>query len=154
MKGLVAVVALLAGSMTSAPAAVPAPKATPAAATAAAPKPASKPAPAAAVSFSRDIVPLLRTQCATCHMTGMEPGNMALHPGAAYANLVNVKSPVSGLFRVVPGKPEQSYLLMKLEGTHLDHGGKGVRMPFGVPPLPQKVIDQIAAWISQGAKNN
>jgi len=154
LKGLIALAALLAGSMTSAPAAVPAPKQAPAAAPASAPKPASKPAPAVAVSFSRDIVPVLRTQCATCHMTGMEPGNMALHPGAAWANLVNVKSPVSGLVRVVPGKPDQSYLLMKLEGTHLDHGGKGVRMPFGVPPLPQTVVDQIAAWIRQGAKNN
>ncbi|MFO1377365.1 MAG: hypothetical protein U1F14_10200 [Steroidobacteraceae bacterium] len=152
MKGLIAVAALLASSVTSAPAAVPAPKPGPAAAPVA--KPASPPAPAVAVSFSRDIVPVLRTQCATCHMTGQEPGNMALHPGAAYATLVNVKSPVSGLVRVVPGKPEQSYLLMKLQGTHLDHGGKGVRMPFSLPPLPQKVIDQIAAWISQGAKNN
>ena len=151
MKGLIAVAVLLASSVTSAPAAVPAPKPGPATPVV---KPVSQPAPAAAVSFSRDIVPVLRTQCATCHMTGQEPGNMALHPGAAYATLVNVKSPVSGLVRVVPGKPEQSYLLMKLQGTHLDHGGKGVRMPFSLPPLPQKDIDRIAAWISQGAKNN
>ncbi len=154
MKGLVALAVLLASSVTSAPAAEPAPKRGPAPAAASTSKPASPAAPAAAVSFARDVVPVLRTQCATCHMTGKEAGNMALHPGAAYASLVNVKSPVTGLVRVVPGKPERSYMIMKLEGTHLDHGGKGTRMPFGVPPLPQQVTDRIAAWIRQGAKNN
>ena len=151
MKGLVALAVLIASSVTSAPAAVRAPKPAPAPAVS---KPASAAAPAAAVSFARDIVRVLRTHCATCHMTGKEPGNMALHPAAAYASLVNVESPVTGLVRVVPGNPERSYMIMKLEGTHLDHGGKGTRMPFGVPPLPQQVTDRIAAWIRQGAKNN
>jgi hypothetical protein len=134
VKSLLAIAAVLMSSVTSAPAVVPAPV---------------KP-----VSFSRDIVPVLRTQCATCHMTGKEAGSMALHPGAAYANLVNVKSPVVNLVRVVPGKPEKSYLIMKLNGTHLDQGGQGTRMPFGVPPLPKPVVDQITAWIKAGAKNN
>ena len=44
------------------------------------------------VSFSRDLVPVLRTNCATCHLTGSEAGNLALHPGAAYKNLVGVQS--------------------------------------------------------------
>jgi len=147
-----ALAAVLAAWVGTAPAFESAPKAAPGAAAPAAAKPAA--ATTAGVSFSRDLVPVLRSQCATCHMTGQEAGNLALHPGAAYASLVNVKSPVVGLVRVVPGKPEQSYLLMKLNGTHLDHGGKGTRMPFGVPPLPQKVVDQFAAWIKAGAKNN
>lgn len=157
MKRPIALAALVAAWVSTAPAIEPAPKAAakpaPAPTVQTAPKPAAAPA-SAGVSFSRDLVPVLRTQCATCHMTGTEAGSMALHPGAAYASLVNIKSPVAGLVRVVPGKPEQSYLLMKLNGTHLDHGGKGTRMPFGMPPLPQKVVDQFAAWIKAGAKNN
>ena len=126
MKELFAIAAVLMSSVTSAPAAVKPP----------APKPAATPAAASAVSFSRDLVPVLRTQCATCHMTGKEAGNMALHPGAAYANLVNVKAPVSGLIRGVPGNPEKSYLTMKLNSTPRDQVGEVPASPFCVPPLP------------------
>ena len=43
-----------------------------------------------AVSFSRDLVPVLKSSCATCHLTGTEAGDLAPHPGAAYKSLVNV----------------------------------------------------------------
>lgn len=106
------------------------------------------------VSFQRDIVPLLRARCATCHMTGKEAGNIALHPGAAYASLVDVPSVSSKHLRVKPGAPEESYLMMKLDGTHLDAGGKGARMPMGAVPLDEKTRDRIRAWITEGARNN
>jgi len=107
-----------------------------------------------APSFKRDIVPVLRTRCATCHLTGNEAGNMALYPDAAYANLVGVKSPTTGLVRVDPGKPESSYLIMKLDGTQLNKGGAGARMPFGADPLPAETIALIASWIKAGAADN
>ncbi|MGK2286265.1 hypothetical protein [Pedomonas sp. V897] len=106
------------------------------------------------VSFQRDIVPVLRTRCATCHMTGREAGNIALHPGAAYASLVNVSSVSSKHLRVKPGAPEDSYLMMKLDGTHLDAGGKGARMPMGAPPLDEKTREKIRNWIAEGAQDN
>ena len=108
----------------------------------------------APVRFASDIAPILKTHCATCHMTGQEAGNMALYPAAAYSNLVGVKATAAGLVRVVPGKPDDSYLLMKLEGTHLDRGGKGVRMPLGGEPLPSDQIAKIKAWITAGARND
>jgi hypothetical protein len=106
------------------------------------------------VSFARDIAPLLKTRCAICHMTGQEPGSMALHPGKAYASLVNMASVQSALLRVKPGAPEQSYLLLKLDGTHLDAGGQGVRMPFGMAPLDEITRQRIRDWIAAGAANN
>lgn len=109
---------------------------------------------AGAVSFSQDVVPILRTNCATCHLTGQEPGNMKLHPGGAYASLVNVPSTESGLMRIKPGQPEASYLMHKLDGTHLDAGGQGERMPFGASPLDESVRDLIRAWIKGGARKN
>ena len=108
----------------------------------------------APVSFVRDVVPLLRTRCATCHLTGKEAGSIALHPKAAYQNLVNVKATVSGLDRIKPGSPDESYVVMKLEGTHLDHGGAGARMPFGIAPLKPEQIDLIRRWIAEGAQEN
>jgi mono/diheme cytochrome c family protein len=106
------------------------------------------------VSFSREIAPVFRTQCATCHMTGEEPGGMKLYPSAAYASIVNVPSQQSPIARVTPGKPQESYLLHKLEETHLEVGGSGVRMPFAQPPLSEDTRQRIRLWIEQGALNN
>lgn len=106
------------------------------------------------VSFAADIVPLLRTRCATCHLTGNEAGKIALHPKAAYASLVGVKATVSDYERVKAGAPDESYIIMKLEGTHLDNGGAGARMPFAAPPLEADKIATIRRWIAEGAANN
>lgn len=112
-------------------------------------------AAAPAPKFKTDIVPILKTRCAVCHMTGTEPGKLALHPPAAYASLVNVQSnEAPALKRVLPGKPEKSYLIMKLEGTHIAKGGKGARMPFGSAPLKPEEIAKFKAWVKAGAKNN
>ncbi len=111
-------------------------------------------AAAAPVSFEKDLVPVLRTRCATCHLTGKEAGNIALHPGAAYDNLVGVKASEADMLRVSPGKPGQSYLMLKLEGNHLAQGGKGVRMPLGAAPLDAATLGKFRAWIVAGAPRN
>jgi len=108
----------------------------------------------AQVSFGETIVPVLKSKCAGCHLTGQEAGQLALHPGAAYASLVGVRSSEVDLLRVEAGAPEQSYLLMKLEGTHIEHGGKGARMPFGAPPLDGQAIANVRQWIADGAPEN
>ena len=107
-----------------------------------------------AVSFKRDLVPVLRRSCATCHMTGTEPGHMALHPGAAYRSLVGVASTQSKSLRVKPGAPQQSYLIMKLDGTYLDAGGTGARMPLAAPPLDEATLTRFREWIAAGAPDN
>jgi hypothetical protein len=106
------------------------------------------------VSFAKDIVPTLKTQCAICHLSGEEAGNLALHPKGAYASLVGKTSTESSFQIVHPGKPEESYLIMKLEGIHLDKGGSGEQMPFAAPPLAPELIAKIKLWIAQGAQNN
>lgn len=109
----------------------------------------------AAPSFKGDIVPILKTRCAVCHMTGKEAGRMALTPNAAYASIVSVPSiEAKALNRIEPGKPEASYLIAKIEGTHIGKGGIGARMPFGAPPLPQDQIDLFKAWVKAGAKQD
>jgi hypothetical protein len=79
---------------------------------------------------------------------------MKLAPKTAYASLVGVKSTESALNRVEPGKPDDSYLVRKIEGTHAAAGGTGDRMPAGGGPLPAAKIEMIRAWIEQGAPNN
>jgi hypothetical protein len=117
-------------------------------------KAAIQPETTTATSFFRsDIAPLLASRCATCHLTGQEAGNMSLIPDKAIATLVGVKSvEARSLTRVVPGKPDDSYLVMKLEGTHIEHGGTGATMPFGALPLSKEEIARVRQWISEGAK--
>jgi hypothetical protein len=117
-------------------------------------QPANPPEVATATSFFRsDIAPLLASRCATCHLTGQEAGNMSLIPDKAIATLVGVKSvEAPSLTRVVPGKPDDSYLVMKLAGTHIEHGGTGAQMPFGALPLSKEEIAKVRQWISEGAK--
>jgi hypothetical protein len=109
-------------------------------------------APAKPVSFSRNIIPLLKARCAVCHMTGTEPGQIALVPKSAFLSLVGVPSIESKLMRVQAGDPEGSYFLHKLKGTHRDVGGSGARMPLAAPPLDASTIADIEAWIAAGAK--
>jgi hypothetical protein len=105
-------------------------------------------------SFQRDVVPLLKFRCAACHLTGEEAGGMALHPRAAYATLVGVKSMESPLLRIKPGAPDESYLVHKIRGTQLDVGGSGLRMPADGEPLAAAEIQMIRDWITAGAKND
>lgn len=109
---------------------------------------------AAEVRFARDVAPLLKQYCATCHLTGDEPGSMALHPKGAYQSLVGVKSEESALLRVAPGKPDESYLYLKITGQHLKAGGVGEAMPFGTEPLSDADIALIRQWILDGARND
>lgn len=111
-------------------------------------------APAETPSFSREILPTLQSHCAICHSTGAEAGHLGLAPSHAYTDLIKGLSTDTQLRLVKPGEPDRSYLIMKLEGTHLDHGGKGVRMPFGDIPLDKDFIGLIRQWIASGAPDN
>lgn len=112
------------------------------------------PVSAKSVSFSSDIVPILKKRCAVCHLTGQEAGHLALHPKAAHASLFKQKSEMSKWLLVEPGQPGKSYLLMKLDGSHLRKGGKGARMPFAQAPLSPHEIALFRDWIAAGAPKN
>jgi len=56
--------------------------------------------------------------------------------------------------RVEPNDSTQSYLMHKLDGTHLGVGGSGSQMPLGGPFLSQGDRDGIRAWINSGAPQN
>jgi len=96
-----------------------------------------------------------RTACTTCHTNvGRNPtGGLNLVADFAYAQLVNVPSGGrAGAVRVIPGDPENSYLIHKLEGRS---GIAGRRMPNNGPPyLTEGQIRIIKRWIEIGAPNN
>jgi len=89
----------------------------------------------------------------SCAVPGCQGGSSAqfglrLDPGFSAGNLVNVASPRgANLVRVVPGNPDASFLIQKLEGTQ----PIGERIPLLGPYLPQSTIDVIRQWIRDGA---
>lgn len=96
-----------------------------------------------------------RAACVNCHTsTGRNPsGGMDLNHDVAHGNLVNVPSRGKpGAIRVIPGDPENSYVIHKIEGRSTIVGR---RMPFSGPPyLSDGQILIIKRWIALGAPRN
>ena len=95
-----------------------------------------------------------RVACTGCHTsTGRVPaGGLNLNHDVAYDSLVNVAARKPGALRVVPGDPENSYLVHKIEGRA---GIVGLRMPVSGPPyLTDGQIFILKRWIALGAPRN
>ena len=93
-----------------------------------------------------------RTACVTCHTnTGRNPsGGLNLNHDVAYDQLLNAAARGKpGAIRTIPGDPDGSYLIHKLEGRS-DIVGR--RMPNNGPPyLTDGQILIIKRWIAIGA---
>lgn len=96
-----------------------------------------------------------RAACTQCHNAGNRNNAavLSLADGVAYGELVNVPSSRKpGAVRVVPGSPDASYLIHKLEGRS---DMVGQRMPrTGGPFLTPGQISIIKRWIELGARND
>lgn len=90
----------------------------------------------------------------SCHSSVRATGGLVLDGYNAYANLVDVPAQnpaaaAAGKLRVVPGKPDESFLYQKLAG-HLQPE-EGDRMPQIGVPLPPEQIEAVRQWILNGA---
>lgn len=103
------------------------------------------------LSFEVDVyAPIISVKC-SCHVAGASGGLAMPDATTAYANLVGV--PAVGLptmNRVTAGDSDNSYIFHKINGTHLDVGGVGGKMPLG-GSLDGGQISTIANWINDGA---
>jgi uncharacterized membrane protein len=95
--------------------------------------------PLGIISLAKDIQPVFTSKCVVCHQGTPASGGL---------------SQQSALQRVLPGQPDKSYLVAKLQGAQVQAGGSGGQMPYGTLPLAQSQIDLIKLWITQGALNN
>jgi hypothetical protein len=93
-----------------------------------------------------------RTACTNCHTsTGRNPsGGLNLNHDTAYDQLLNAAvRGKPGAIRVIPGDPDNSYLIQKLEGAA---SIVGRRMPNNGPPyLSDGQILIVRRWIAIGA---
>lgn len=86
---------------------------------------------------------------AGCHAAPGAAQGLDLSSGNSWTGLVGSPSAEAALTRVEPGDPDNSYLIIKLEG--IDPRLVGDRMPQGGPFLSQAEIDVIRRWILDGA---
>ena len=93
------------------------------------------------VDFERDIAPILEDRCTYCHGEDEQESGLRLDRRPKM-----LRGGDSGLPAVVPGKPEQSYLLEVVK--HLD---PDVKMPPDEEMIPAEEIDLLTRWIQEGA---
>jgi len=95
---------------------------------------------AQAVSFSKDIVPMLREQCVKCH------GAKAPQAGFSVISFAAIDKGGRG-GKVLAPKAADSRLIKYLEGTLKP------QMPIGAP-MKKEQIARFKAWVDQGSKTD
>ena len=101
-----------------------------------------------AVSYSRDVQPILQANCMSCHQQG-GAGEQA--SGFSMATYDDLMKGTSGGAMIVPGDSAGSNLLVLMEGR----ADPSISMPHGSKDSVSKAdIDTIRRWIDQGAKKN
>jgi outer membrane protein assembly factor BamB/mono/diheme cytochrome c family protein len=100
-----------------------------------------------------EVQTILDTNCSNCHGNGQSQGGLGDLDDfdAAYANMVDVPSTQASLDIIEPFDSSSSYLMHKLDGTHLLVGGSGGQMPPTGSPLSAFDRNGIRAWINAGA---
>lgn len=100
-------------------------------------------------THDRDLQPIWTERCAPCHVGGSSFGLLWLDEGFAWENIVEAPAQQQPkMLRIDPGSPETSYLWRKLNGTHLEVGGYGERIPVNLDPDQMAMIE---TWILEGA---
>jgi hypothetical protein len=108
-------------------------------------------------------MPIVGDYCAlsACHAAGQS--NLGIHltfdKAQVYAELQKESPTFSGVQFVVPGKPDESLVMGKMEGTQAKvpgcTSGCGNAMPPPPDPLvPEAKRDVVRRWIANGAKND
>ncbi|GAB5405355.1 MAG: DUF1549 domain-containing protein [Aureliella sp.] len=96
------------------------------------------------ISYQRDVEPIFRARCQGCHQGAKKGGDYLM---TSYSALMAIGE--SGQAAIVPGKPEESYLV------ELVTPADGVAaMPQEGKPLSEQEIATICNWISQGAADD
>ncbi len=93
------------------------------------------------IDFERDIAPIMEERCWYCHGEDEQESGLRLDRRVSM-----LRGGDSGLSAVVPGKPEQSYLMEVIR--HVD---EDMAMPPDDDKLPDEEIELLARWIQEGA---
>jgi hypothetical protein len=92
-----------------------------------------------AVSFSKEVMSLLKDHCLKCHDEKEKKGGLIMD---TYEKLMKGKAGI-----VKAGDPKNSVLIQKVTGNKPE-------MPKNAPPLEPSQVRTLTNWIKEGAKNN
>ena len=94
-------------------------------------------------SYAKNIAPIVKTYCLSCHGSDNEnPSDLYMDD---YATMM--KGGKHGV-PVIPGKPDESNLYLKLSA----HPPFGKQMPRGHKKITPEAVKMIHDWIEQGAQ--
>lgn len=126
------------------------------------PRPASSSSGGAGSSFKNDVAPIIATNCAlaACHSSKESNLNffVTYEPAQIYTELMKT-SPTCGASKfVVAGKPEESMLMLKMDGEQAKlptdcTSARRSEMPPG-ELIAKEERDIVRAWIAAGAKDD
>jgi hypothetical protein len=115
------------------------------------------PAAPAEVSFRRQVAPIFAAKCNFCH----HPDNAVkvdltrpFDPEVGIINRPNTWTRSEKKLLVVPGDPEASALILKVERTDLEPKVDGDPMPWNIPRLSAQELENLRRWIADGAKDD
>lgn len=123
------------------------------------------------VTFADDVRPIFNRRCTTCHRPGspiqvdiqapFSPGTGLVNSENSWAREYPGETPQ---FNVVPGEPENSFLMHKLIGASalpLDPDGPGGMSPHGGSPMPLQIeplteaeLTVFETWVAIGAPSD
>lgn len=107
------------------------------------------------VELAAHVQPLFSSHCTACHAGAGAPDGLELTAGDAHGHTVGVSAAqLPSMDLISPGDPDDSYLVHKIQGTHLTVGGAANRMPLGAAALRPQSIDLIRRWAAEGALDN
>lgn len=98
-----------------------------------------------AISFHKQVLPLLRANCQGCHQPAKQQGDYLM---TNFDRLI--KGGESEEPAIVPGKPDESYLVAQISAVD----GERPAMPPVGAPLTEQEVRLVRTWIEQGAKND
>jgi hypothetical protein len=92
-------------------------------------------------------------KCGYCHYPGTPQPPDLTHPFDATVGIVDVTALRAPGKRVVPGNPDDSVLVKKVEAQSVT-AALGAPMPLHSSSLSQAQVDTLKAWIAAGARND
>jgi len=111
----------------------------------------------AEIGFSAQVAPIFAAKCNSCH----HPDNAVkvdltrpFDPELGLIDRPNSWTRSSRPILVVPGDPEASALIWKVEQTELEPKIDGDPMPWHIDPLTGTEIESLRAWIEGGAEDD
>lgn len=113
-------------------------------------------APPRTITYSDDVRPFFVAKCIACHFAGSPTHLDLVNPFSETEGVIDKPNSWRGPLtkQVVPGNPDESFLLKKIDGSVLDTATEGTPMPRQVERVTPTELANIRQWIASGAAND